>query len=466
MKWKIKTPNTIVLLLLLLTLFAVLTWVIPGGNYDRLVVDGREVVDPGSFEFGESDPAGIIDLILAPIKGFTDSYAVSIILFVFVVAGAFSVIQRTGAFELVIHRAALFFQKNPVFRPVYVPVFMIIFSIMGCTFGMSEEVLVFVPLFLALTLALGYDSITGVSIPFVGAGLGFAGAIYNPFTVGIAQGLAEIQLFSGSGLRFVLWICMTALGIYMVASYAARVYRDPEKSPVYGLDQKRHHSESSGFSGEAEKLKIHHYVILFLFFATLVLLIYGVIVWDWYITELTALFLVLGIVSAVLARLSSDEAVDSFLSGMKDVFGAVIVIALSRSILILISDANIIDTILYYLSAGIGGMHPVLSAELMLMVQTCINVIVPSGSGQAALTIPIMAPLGDIVGITRQTVVLVFQLGDGLTNLIIPTSGITMGVLGMSKIPWEVWAKWLLPRLVMLYILSFIFITFAVVTGY
>jgi uncharacterized ion transporter superfamily protein YfcC len=466
MKFKIKTPNTIVLLLMLLMLFAVLTWIIPGGNYDRVTVDGREVVDPATFEFGDSEPASILDLILAPIQGFTDSYAVSIILFVFIVAGAFSVIQRTGSFELIIHRAARFFQKNPRYRPAYVPFFMVLFSILGCTFGMSEEVLVFIPLFLALTLALGYDSITGISIPFVGAGLGFAGAIYNPFTVGIAQGLAEIQLYSGSGMRFFLWICMTTLGIYLVTKYVNKIYANPELSPVYELDKNRHHSESAGFSGEAEKLNPSHYVILGMFFGSMVLLIYGVIVWDWYITELTALFLVLGVLSALVARLSSDDAVNSFIGGMKDVFGAVIVIALSRSILLLISDANIIDTILYYLSSGIAGLHPIISAQLMLMVQTCINVIVPSGSGQAALTIPIMAPLGDIVGITRQTVVLVFQLGDGLTNMIIPTSGITMGVLGMSKIPWEVWAKWLFPRLAILYILSFAFIALAVITGY
>ena len=467
MKFKIRTPNTIVLMLMLLTLFAALTWIIPGGNYDRVIEDGREVVDPQSFAFGESDPASMIDLFQAPIKGFTDSYAVSIILFVFIVAGAFSVIQRTGAFELVIHKAARFFKNNPQFRPVFVPFFMILFSIMGMSFGMSEEVLVFIPLFLALSHAMGYDSITGMAIPFVGAGLGFAGAIYNPFTIGIAQGLAEIQLFSGSGLRFVLWILMTTLGIYMVARYAARVHRDPTISPLYGHeDHQRTAEESESFGEGGQQINAGHITILILFFATLVLLIYGVLKWDWYILELSTLFFVLGISSAIIGRLSSNDAVGSFVGGMKDVLGAVLVIALSRSILLLISDANIIDTILFYMSSGIGGLHPVFSAELMLMVQTCINVIVPSGSGQAALTIPIMAPLGDLVGITRQSVVLIFQLGDGLTNMIIPTSGITMGCLGMAKIPWEVWAKWLLPRMVALYVLALAVIAFAVLTGY
>lgn len=464
---KLKTPNTIVLLLLLLTIFAALTWIIPGGAYERVVEDGREVVNPESFEYVESNPASLVDLIEAPIKGFTDSYAISIILFVLLVSGAFSVIQKTGAFEVVIIRAARFFQKNPAYRAVYVPFFMILFSIMGTTFGMSEEVLIFIPLFLALSHALGYDSITGVAIPFVGAGLGFAGAIYNPFTVGIAQGLAEIALFSGAGLRFVLWILMTTLGIWLVARYAARVHADPSISPLFKhVDHQRSHESVQTFTKNSQNVNSGHVLILILFFSSLILLIYGVLTWGWYIMELSALFLVLGILSAVIGRLSQDEAVSSFVGGMKDVLGAALVIALSRAILLLITDAQIIDTILFKLSSIIGQVHPMISAQLMLVVQTCINIFVPSGSGQAALTIPIMAPLGDLVGLTRQTVVFVFQLGDGITNMIIPTSGITMGVLGMAKIPWEIWAKWLFPRMVALYVLAFIMIAVAVLIGY
>jgi len=464
---KLKTPNTIVLLLLLLTVFAVLTWVIPGGAYERVIEDGREVVNPESFQYVDSNPASLVDLIEAPIKGFTDSYAISIILFVLLVSGAFSVIQKTGAFEVVIIRAARFFQKNPAYRAAYVPFFMLLFSIMGTTFGMSEEVLIFIPLFLALSHALGYDSITGVAIPFVGAGLGFAGAIYNPFTVGIAQGLAEIALFSGAGLRFVLWILMTALGIWMVARYAARVHADPSISPLHKHEDHQRSAESvSSFTNNSQNVNSGHILILILFFSSLILLIYGVLTWGWYIMELSALFLVLGILSAVIGRLSQDDAVSSFVGGMKDVLGAALVIALSRAILLLITDAQIIDTILYKLSSVIGQVHPMISAQLMLVVQTCINIFVPSGSGQAALTIPIMAPLGDLVGLTRQTVVFVFQLGDGITNMIIPTSGITMGVLGMSKIPWEIWAKWLFPRMLALYALAFIMIAVAVLIGY
>jgi uncharacterized ion transporter superfamily protein YfcC len=464
---KLKTPNTIVLLLLLLTMFAVLTWIIPGGAYDRVLEDGREVVNPESFQYVESNPASLVDLIEAPIKGFTDSYAISIIFFVLLVSGAFSVIQTTGAFEVVIIRAARFFQKNPGYRVAYVPFFMLLFSIMGTTFGMSEEVLIFIPLFLALSHALGYDSITGVAIPFVGAGLGFAGAIYNPFTVGIAQGLAEIALFSGAGLRFVLWILMTALGIWLVARYAARVHADPSISPLFKHeDHQRLNDSVQSFTQNSQNVNFGHILILILFFFSLILLIYGVLNWGWYIMELSALFLVLGILSAVIGRLSQDQAVGSFVGGMNDVLGAALVIALSRSILLLITDAQIIDTILYNLSSVIGQVHPMISAQLMLVVQTCINIFVPSGSGQAALTIPIMAPLGDLVGLTRQTVVFVFQLGDGITNMIIPTSGITMGVLGMAKIPWEVWAKWLFPRMLALYGLAFIMIAIAVLTGY
>jgi len=464
-KLKFRTPNTVVLLLGVLTVFAVLTWIIPGGSYDRVVQNGREVVDPGSFQSVPSDPATPLDLLMAPIRGFTDSYTIAIALFVFMVAGAFNIIQQTGTVERIVRRSALFFRDNPRYRAGFVPFFMVMFSMFGMSFGMSEEVLVFIPLFVALTLALGYDSITGVAIPFVGAGLGFAGAVYNPFTVGIAQGLAEVPIYSGSGFRFIMFASITILGIWMVARYANRVWQSPDLSPVRAIDLERAASGHAAFTDGETRMHWNHIVILSLFFAALGLLVYGVTQLDWYFQELTALFLLLALLSAIIGRLSSDEAVAAFLGGMKDVLGAVVVIALSRSILLLISDANIIDTILYTLSSGLANVHPIASGQLMLLVQTAINVIVPSGSGQAALTIPVMAPLGDLIGITRQTVVVIFQLGDGLTNMIIPTSGITMGVLGMAKIPWEVWAKWLFPRLVGLYILAFLLVGIAVVAG-
>jgi len=454
-KKSFKAPNTIVLLLFLLATFAALTWVISGGSFERVEKNGKTVVLPGSYHVVDSEPASFTDVILAPIRGFLDSSAVEIIVFILIVAGTFSLIDETQTIKKIIQKSARFFQNKPKSRPYFIPFFMTFFSIMGATFGMSEESIVFVPLFVSLSLALGYDRITGVAIPFVGAGLGFAGAIYNPFTVGIAQGLADIPIFSGSEYRFILWFCITATGIILVKRYADSIYSADNLQLENQLD-----TESEvGLSWQQT-------LIFTLFMVSMGLLIYGVNVWAWYITELSGLFLVLGIVSAIIGRLKADVAVKAFQRGMNDVLGAIIVIALSKSILIILSDANSIDTLLFKLSGLIGNLNPEISANLMFLVQAMINIIVPSGSGQAALTIPIMAPLGDLIGISRQTVVLIFQLGDGINNLIIPTSGVTMGVLGMAHIQWDVWAKWLLPKLVWLYLIGIVFITLAVLIGY
>ena len=460
-----KAPNTIILLLALLLFFAALTWVIPGGSYDRVLENGREIVDPDSYHAVESDPAGPIELLLAPINGFTDPVAILIITFVFIVAGAFSIIQKTGAFTRAIQKAAIIFNRNNRLRPFFIPFFIIIFSVMGSVFGMSEEVIIFIPLFVPLALALGYDSIVGVAVPFMGASAGFAGAVVNPFTIGVAQGLAEIPILSGWEFRAGVWAVTTLAAIWIVSSYARWIYRDPVRSPVYELDRSRA-NEVTAEEKDDRPFTWNQKAILVVFAVGIGLLIYGATSLGWYIREMAALFLALGVISAVLGRLTGNEAANAFVDGMNDVLGAVIIIALSRSILLLISDAQILDTVLYSLSNAIAGWHPVVSAEIMLIVQSVINFVVPSGSGQAALTIPIMAPLGDLVGVTRQTVVLVFQMGDGITNMIIPTSGVTMAVLGMAKIPWSTWAVWLAPRLLWFYLIAVVAIALAVFSGY
>ncbi|MFO8029837.1 MAG: hypothetical protein R6U28_08245 [Cyclonatronaceae bacterium] len=462
---RFKAPNTIILILSLLIFFSLLTWIIPGGSYERVEEDGRIVVDPGSFQPVDSEPAGLVELIMAPINGFTDSFAILIITFVFIVAGAFSIIQKTGAFTLGIRKAAILFNRNDFLRPFFIPVFIVLFSLMGSIFGMAEEVIIFIPLFVPLALALGYDSIVGVSVPFIGASAGFAGAVVNPFTVGVAQGLAEIPLLSGWEFRMGLWLVMTVTAIWIVSSYARKIYRDPFRSPMRDFDRTREQEVSTDAS-EDEPFTWRQKLVLLTFVLGIGVLIFGATNLDWYITEMAALFLVIGVLSAVIGGLSGNDAANAFVDGMKDVLGAAVIIALSRSILLLITDAQIIDTILYSLSNAIDGWHPVVSAEIMLLVQTVINFVVPSGSGQAALTIPIMAPLGDLVGITRQTVVLVFQMGDGITNMIIPTSGVTMAVLGMARVPWSTWASWLALRLLWFYLVAVVAIAIAVFIGY
>jgi uncharacterized ion transporter superfamily protein YfcC len=440
---KIKAPNTFLIIFSILFIVAILTWIIPGGEYSRVTIDGKEVVEGNSFRYVASNPQGIAEVLISPMKGFVD--AALIIGFVLLVGGAFGVFKRTEAIDSAIIAVAKAHKKSKAVRILLIPLFMILFSLAGAVFGMSEEVIPFILVFVPMALMLGYDTITGVAIPFVAAGAGFAGAFLNPFTVGIAQNIAQLQLFTGLEYRIVCWVIITAIAIFFVIRYANRVKKNPELSITYLSDEEKrkniNHSDVENHKG----ISLNHKFVLITFLLGFLILIYGVLNFNWYIEEISAIFLTLGILVGVVGKLSVKEITDSFISGAKDLVGTALIIALARGILILSSDGKIIDTMLHTLSDPISSLHPIVSSQAMFLVQTLINFFVPSGSGQAVLTMPIMAPLSDIVGVSRQTAVLAFQLGDGFSNMIIPTSAVTMGVLTLADIPWEKWAKWILP---------------------
>ena len=440
---KIKTPNTFFIIFSILLIVAILTWIIPGGEYSRVTVDGKEIVDSNSFRYIRSNPQGIAEVLIAPMRGFVD--AALIIGFVLLVGGAFGVFKKTEAIDSAIISVAKAHKNSRAVRILLIPLFMILFSIAGAIFGMSEEVIPFILVFVPMALMLGYDTVTGVAIPFVAAGAGFAGAFLNPFTVGIAQNVAQLQLFSGLEYRIICWCIITATAMFFVIRYASRVKKNPELSITYLSDQEKrkniNHSDVENHKG----ISLNHKLVLVTFLLGLLILIIGVLYFNWYIEEISAIFLTLGILVGLVGRLSVKEITDSFISGAKDLVGTALIIALARGILILSRDGKIIDTMLHTLSDPISSLHPIISSQAMFLVQTFINFFVPSGSGQAVLTMPIMAPLADIVGVTRQTAVLAFQFGDGFSNMIIPTSAVTMGVLTLADIPWEKWARWILP---------------------
>lgn len=438
---KIRVPNTFVLIFLLTALVAAATWVVPGGSYQRETQNGREVVVAGTFAAVEAEPQGLGALLLAPIKGFVG--AAEIIGFVLLVGGTFGIVAKTGAIDAGLRSLAGAHSRSALVRATWIPLFMVVFSLGGAIFGMSEEVIPFILIFVPLALSLGYDSIVGVAIPFIGAGAGFASAFLNPFTVGVAQGIAGLKQYSGLEYRLVCWVVITAVAITWVGLYARRIKLDPTRSPVYAIDQARRPAVTA--TGEPARLAGRLAAVLGVFAAGIALLVWGVLRQGWYIEEIAALFLGLGIVCGVVGRLSSEELVSSFLSGAKDLVATALLVAFARGILVVATDGNIIDSILNMLSGLIGTLHPIVSGQVMFVLQSAINFLVPSGSGQAALTMPVMAPLSDLVGVSRQTAVLAFQFGDGFSNLIIPTSAICMGVLALADIPWAIWARWILP---------------------
>ena len=437
---RLRIPNTFVLLFAILALIALATWFIPGGKYETHLVNGKQLIDPASFHYVESAPQGLVALMKAPIKGFVE--AAQIIGFVLVVGGAFAVVQKTDAIDTGIRSIARMHEHSALVRAALIPVFVTLFSLGGATFGMNEEAIPFVLIFVPLALALGYDTIVGVSIPFLGSQAGFGAAFLNPFNVGIAQGIAGVPVFSGIGYRLIVWVATTSVTILFLMWYAARVKQNPTLSPTYVLDQTRRQEQPVHVG--LDRMTGRHKAVLAIFALSLAAMVVGVVKFDWYIDEIAALFLSMAIVVGIVGRLGSDNWVAAFMQGAKDLAPTALVIAIARGTMILARDAHIIDTMLHGLMPLVQSSHPVFAAQKMYLIQSVINFFIHSGTGQAALTMPIMAPLADLVGVTRQTAILAFQLGE-LSTPMIPTSGITVGVLALARVPWITWARWMIP---------------------
>lgn len=438
---KLRLPNTFVLLFAILALIALSTWLVPGGKYEMQIVNGKSVIDPATFHTIASNPQGPVALMMAPIKGFVE--AAEIIGFILIVGGAFAVLQATEAVEAMIKTIARAHTRSAFVRVALIPVFVTLFSLGGATFGMNEEAIPFVLIFVPLALALGYDSITGVSIPFLGSQVGFGAAFLNPFNVGIAQKIAGIQPFSGIGYRLIAWAIATVATCLFLMWYAARVKADPTRSPTFALDQELravHNTSTIEFAGMTRT----HTAVLWIFAASLIGMVIGVVHFDWGVQEIAALFLSMAIVIGLVGRLDADQFVFSFTSGAKDLVNTALVIALARGTVILARDAHIIDTMLHSLMPLVQSSSPIFSVWKMYGIQSVINFFIHSGTGQAALTMPIMAPLADLVGVTRQTAILAYQFSEFSTPML-PTSGITIGVLALARIPWATWAKWMIP---------------------
>lgn len=466
MKRKLKIPNTFVIVYSIILMAAVATWVVPGGQYQRKVIkkDGveREVLVRESFEYQENNPQ-LFAIFEAPLKGIIRM--ADIIGFIFLVGGAFYVFQKTGAINAAIGKIVKLMKGHEKW---IIAIVMILFSFFGAFFGMCEEAMPFVLIFVPLALALGYDSITGLCFSFLAAGVGFAGAFFNPFTVQIAQKFAEIPPVSGWEYRVGIWFFITLFSIGWVIRYAEKIKKNPEKSPTYETDQQKRQKLASE-NQEIGDFRKKHASVLIILTLGIVGLFYGVIELKWYITELAALFMAMGILGGFLGGLNANEVADGFIEGAKDIASAALVVGFAAGIIVILEDGNIMDTILNSMSRLTSESAPLLSAYMMYVVQMFLNFFIPSGTTKAALTMPLFAPLADLSGITRQTAVLAYQFGDGFTNMIIPTSGVTIGTLAMGKVPFEKWFKWLIPLEIAFIIISLLLLIPAVLfqwTGY
>ena len=453
-----KIPHTFTIVFGLIVLAAVLTWVVPAGEYTRVVEGGREVVLNDSFHRVDAAPQ-TWQVFSALFNGFVDK--ADIIVFILMVGGAFWILNNSHAIDVGVMAFLRRVQRLSRYKLVnklgvnniIITLVMLLFSLFGAVFGMSEETIAFVVVFIPLAIQMGYDSIVGVCMCYVAAHVGFAGAMLNPFTVGIAQGIAGIPLFSGLEYRLFCWVVLTVIGIAFVLWYAARVKAKPDRSPVHKLDD---YWRERASSTEQSTLTVRHILILILLLLTIVALVVGVLAWDWYIAEISALFLAMGILAGIIDRQTADDIAKLFLAGCKDILSAALVVGLASGIIFILRDGRIMDTLLYGLSRSLAHTGEVASLGVMYVFQTLLNIVMPSGSAKAALTMPIMTQFADLIGVSRQTTVLAFQFGDGFTNMLTPTSGVLIGVLGIARIPYGTWLKWVWRFIVGLIVVGFL----------
>ncbi len=436
---KAKVPHTYVLLMCLILVASLSTWIIPAGRYARVEQQGREIIDPDSYHRVKASPADIGDVLLAFPKGLTE--VADIIFYIFIIGGAFGVLNRTGTIQAGIN---LIVRRVGRKKGLIVPLLVLVFAIGGGSIGIAEETLIFLPALLLLARSLGYDSLVAGGIALVGANAGFASAFMNPFTVGVAQGIVGLPLFSGIAFRAVVWTIVTAVTIIFMTRYAARVKAKPSLSLMYELDKQRESIESQDLE---ERFTKKHVAVLVISVLALGALAVGAIRWQWGILQLSALFFGLSILAGPLGGLSFEETAQSFIKGAADITYAALVVGLARGTLVVLRDAYVIDTITHAMADTVQRLPSSISVMGIYGMQNGLNFIVPSGSGQAAVSMPILAPLGDLLNITRQTNVLAYQFGNGFTNIFTPTQGYFMAGLGILQIPWSIWVRWLLPLL-------------------
>lgn len=376
------------------------------------------------------------------------------------IGGMFQIMEATGAIK---NGMTLVVKKMAGKELLMIPVCMMVFGCGSAFAGNFEEFLAFIPLMLGVCLAMGFDSLVAVGIVFCSAASGYAGAMTNAFTVGVAQGIAGLPMFSGMGFRAVVFLALMAVSITYVMVYARKVKKNPQASLVYEFDKNK--ERDINLDGDVS-LSTRQKLVLLTLLGVMIAMVVGIVKFGFYIDELAALFLIGGIIAGVIGGLKPGQMADEFLKGCENLLFAGVMIGLCNAALIIMEDANIMDTIIHALAGLLSGLPPTLSACGMFIVQDVFNVLVPSGSGQAAITMPLMAPLADLIGVSRQTSVLAFQLGDAFTNVMAPTGGELLAACAIAKIPWGKWAKWLFPLFILWWVVAFIALIVAVKIGY
>jgi uncharacterized ion transporter superfamily protein YfcC len=456
-KW-FKMPHTFVILFILVLVATVLTYIIPAGEFDRVKDEatGKSLLVPGSYHHVEANPTGLWDIPKSIVRGLVDS--ADVVFFIFIIGGAFQIITSTGTIEALTGRVARSFANKGLW---VIPVFITLFSVGGFTMGMSTEVMVFVPIGIAIARALGYDALTGTAMISLGASCGFTAGLLNPFNVGLAQAIAEVPIFSGMWLRAIILVCLISVTSIYIMRYASRVKSDPTRGLVHELEQEQAADTPAVDLNKLPTIRITHVLTIITIVAGFALLIWGVSKEGWWMEELAALFLSMGVISGLVSGFGPSRIASEFVKGASGIAYGAFIIGLARGIMVVLDQGNVIDSVVYGMSTMVGELPSSVQVLGMYFFQNIMNVFITSGTGMAVTTMPIMVPLSDLLGVTRQTAVLAFQFGDGFTNMILPTSSALMGSLAVSGIPYQKWVRFFWPLMVMWIAMGIVFMLIA-----
>ncbi|MDD3346534.1 YfcC family protein [Oscillibacter sp.] len=460
-KSKFRMPTAYTILFLLIILVAVATWFIPSGAYEY--VDGVPIA--GSYHLVEPTPQGVGDVLKAAFSGFYD--AVDVCVFILMVGGFLGIVMKTGAVDAgvgsVIHRLG-------GREKWLIPILMLLFGLGGTTYGMWEETMAFYPLLIPVFLAAGYDAVVGISVILLGAGAGIIASTVNPFATGIAAGFAGVSLGEGIVLRVLQWIVFEGAAVWFVMAYAARVKKNPSRS-VVGVGAGKLHVSME----ESVPFTTRRKGIMVLFGLTFLVMIYGVIPFDemglplpalgWWFPELSALFLVGGIVIGLIDRMGEEDIADTFVAGCADLLGVAFIIGISRGITVLMNDGGITDTVLHWGEQALSGAGSISFVLLVYLIYLPLTILIPSSLGLATLSVPIMAPLGKFAGVGGDLVVTAFQSASGLVNIITPTAAVVMGALALGHVPYDRWVKYVWKLILYFLVLTMAFLVAGVLLG-
>lgn len=460
-KKELKALNPMLFLVAIMLIVTVASYIVPVGSYERIVVDGQEMVDPASYHPVEKSPITPFNLLISVTLGMQRGSA--IIFFLLIIGAMFAILDGTGAINAGMTNVVRAMKGKEL---LMIPVCMIVFG-MGSAFCANfEEFLAFVPLVLACCLTMGFDSLTAVGIIFCAAASGYGGAITNAFTTGIAQSIAGLPMFSGMGLRIAVFVTLLSVSIIYVTWHALRVKKNPQLSSTYDVDRLTAKNVALNVT-ESVPLTTRQKIVLAVFIGGIAFTVYGIIKKGYYIDELAGIFLAIGIIGGLIGGLRPGEICEHFEKGCVNMLFPCIMVGLANSVIILLEQSNMMDSIIHLLASTLNGLSPLLTAFGMFVVTDLFNVLIPSGSGKAAIVMPIMVPLADMMDITRQTSVLAFQLGDAFTNVMAPTGGEILAALAMcGGVSFKKWMKYLLPLFICWCVVAFIFLAIAVYTGY